>query len=632
MRFPFAAAAPWAILILALLLPAATGRAADVAARLKAEEAVLAKLRADPASVNRRDLWQALDGRLAALAKAAGNDTLRARVLYYQAWTNEELAKRSVLDKDYEAAVALYAKVVDTAPRHAFADDALFRRASILADTLKRPDEARADLTKLLATHPKGDMAARAKARLADLDKTEPPGAAKAQAAAPAKAPEPPATPKRPATLSRLALGPADGGTRLTLVLDRETTYRYQVLEQARPGGEPVKRLYIDLDNTRTGPEIPTEKRYDSGNVARLRAGYFTPETVRVVLELDGVARYELHAESGPFRVVLDLAGAKPQGGRAPEHRASAAPPPGDKASRIVTWLGNVFRDPKAVDPGPSPRGGDRPVPSKSAAVSRQPASPPPPEPTPRANFRPGKEQKKRLGDLVEQLGLSVRTVMIDAGHGGKDPGAHGVGGLVEKDVNLRFAKILGEALAKKGFKILYTRTTDVFIPLETRTEMANTKGADLFISIHCNAHGNEATSGLETYSLNLANSQDAVRVAARENASSSKKISDLQAILTDLMLSAKTVESRDLARLVQKKAVGTLRGGYGTRDRGPHEAPFFVLIGANMPAVLVEMGYITNPAEAKRLASDGYLHSLATGLADGIAAYKKKIERFANL
>ena len=148
---------------------------------------------------------------------------------------------------------------------------------------------------------------------------------------------------------------------------------------------------------------------------------------------------------------------------------------------------------------------------------------------------------------------------MIDPGHGGKDPGAHGLHGLVEKDVNLRFAKILGEELRQKGFKVLYTRTTDVFIPLETRTELANSKGADLFISVHCNAHSDAETSGLETYSLNLANNRDAVRVAARENASSSKKISDLQAILTDLMLSAKTTESRDLAQYVQKRALADM-------------------------------------------------------------------------
>jgi N-acetylmuramoyl-L-alanine amidase len=120
--------------------------------------------------------------------------------------------------------------------------------------------------------------------------------------------------------------------------------------------------------------------------------------------------------------------------------------------------------------------------------------------------------------------------------------------------------------------------------------------------------------------------------VAARENAVSQKKVSDLQAILTDLMLSAKTAESKDLARFVQKRSLAELRGDWRTRDRGPHEAPFFVLIGANMPAVLVELGYITNPDEAKRLTSEAYLQALAKGMADGLVAYKKRIERYADL
>ena len=324
-----------------------------------------------------------------------------------------------------------------------------------------------------------------------------------------------------------------------------------------------------------------------------------------MVLELDEAGRYELHAASSPFRVILDIAAPGP---------AETPPGNGDK---------------------PAPADAGATVPALKAAVAREtrgPAAPAPPDRQPHGNFAPPANAKKRAGNLVEQLGLSVRTVMIDPGHGGKDPGAQGLLGVTEKDVNLRFARLLGEALRQKGFEVLYTRTTDVFVPLDTRTEMGNTKGADLFVSIHCNAHGDAGSSGLETYSLNLANSQDAVRVAARENAASQKKISDLQAILTDLMLSAKTAESRDLARFVQKRAMGSLHGQYATRDRGPHEAPFFVLIGANMPAVLVELGYITNADEAKRLSSESYMRTLAQGMADGIAAYKKRIERYANL
>jgi N-acetylmuramoyl-L-alanine amidase len=637
--------ATWALaaVLLAVAWPD-VARAADVASRYQAAVKEFTKLRDDPGSNGRRDLWRALDAKLSALAKEAGTDPLGANSLYYQAWTNAELAKRSCLDADYEAAAALYKRVAETYPKHAWADDALLRRATILLDNLKKPAEAKTDLEQILRQYPKGDMAGQAKTllgRLGDVAatgpsrtktgksaptaSTGPPPAAPAPSAGP-----PPATSARPATLSRVAVDPSGTGGQLTLTLDRETTFRYQLLDQKRSNGEPIKRLYIDLDNTRTGKGVPTEKHYDKGTVSRIRAGYFTPETVRVVLELEDVRQYEIHSETGPFRVILDLTGAPAaQAAKAQEYRAQATNRGTADDSKLTGWLGNIFRSDQTPPPETAPQT------SKTTAnrETRGTATPAPPSPTPGMNFKPPADVKNRAGNLVEQFGLSVRTIMIDPGHGGKDPGAHGLSGVVEKDVNLQFAKILGETLAKKGFKILYTRTTDVFIPLETRTEMANTKGADLFVSIHCNAHGDTDTSGLETYSLNLANSRDAVRVAARENASSQKKISDLQAILTDLMLSAKTSESKDLARFVQKRAVGEIREKkYAIRDRGPHEAPFFVLIGANMPAVLVELGYITNADEAKRLSSEAYMHSLAQGMADGIAAYKKRIERYANL
>lgn len=621
-----------AALVAALCCGAGPALAADVATDYQAAVKAFDRLRKDPGSPGRRDLWKSLDARLAALAKAAGKDPLAAKILYYQAWTNAELAARSYLDADYAAAADLYKRMADAFRKHAWADDALLRRADILKGPLKKPDEARADLELLLTRHPEGDMAARAREMLASFDapaapekSPAAPEKSPAKAAAPApekKAGPPPATPAKPAVLTRATVSQSSSGGRLTLNLDRETAFHYQLLEQKRSGGEIAKLLYIDLDNTRTGAGVPSEKRFAKGAVSRLRAGYFTPETVRVVLELDDVRQYEIHSEADPFRIVLDLNASSGQGeARGSQYRAEAAKNGNPEVLKPSTWLGNIFTEAAGPDQGPPPGK------LKKGAIAASPG-----DDKPAKSLSPSAEAKKRMGSLLEQLGLSVRTVMIDPGHGGKDPGAQGLYGVTEKDVNLRFAKILGEALRKKGFNVLYTRTTDVFIPLETRTEMANSKGADLFVSIHCNSHSDADSEGLETYSLNLANSRDSVRVAARENAVSQKKVSDLQAILTDLMLSSKTAESKDLARLVQKRSLAELRGSWRTRDRGPHEAPFFVLIGANMPAVLVEIGYITNPDEAKRLTSDAYLNALAKGMVDGIAAYKKRIERYANL
>ena len=617
----------FAVVALGLVLALLPGPAAWAAGLESAYDKAVARfeaLKKDASSAGRRDLWKELDGSFAAVAKTGGNTSLAAKALYYEAWTTAELARRSALEADYEAAAGLYHRMAASFPTHPWADDALLRRAVILAENLKRPAEAKADLETILHKYRKGDMAAQARKFLAGFAEAPPAGPAPAKtgeaqadkaapaapvakpaAPEPAKASAPPAkagepaaaTAAKPATLSKVALETTPAGSRLTLSLTRETAFRYQILDQKRPSGEPVKRLYIDLDNTRTSTRTGTERRFAAGPVSRLRAGYFTPETVRVVLELESLGTYEIRSEANPFRVVLELSG--------------------DKAKpRIET-----------AEAAPAPAKKDAP-----AREVKAPATPPPLPAAPTPNLRPPTAAQKNAGSLLEQFGLSVRTVMIDPGHGGKDPGAQGIGGLTEKDVNLRFARILGEALQKKGLNVMYTRSNDTFIPLETRTEMANSKAADLFVSIHCNAHGDAGSAGLETYSLNLATTQEAVRVAARENAASQKKISDLQAILTDLMLSAKTAESKDLAKLVQKRAITGLRPGYPTRDRGPHEAPFFVLIGANMPAVLIELGYITNPDDAKRLASDAYMRALAQGMVDGILAYKKRLERYANL
>ena len=218
---------------------------------------------------------------------------------------------------------------------------------------------------------------------------------------------------------------------------------------------------------------------------------------------------------------------------------------------------------------------------------------------------------------------------MIDAGHGGKDPGAV-ANGLREKDINLRMAKILGQELRQQGFEVHYTRTTDKFIPLEERTAMANAKNADLFISLHCNAHKDTSVKGFEVYYLNLATDAQAVRVAARENGVSAKKISDMQFILSDLMLNSKINESRQMAAMVEKEALRAMRPKYPLSSHGAKGAFFYVLTGARMPSILVEIGYLTNAAEAAKINSEAYLVTMAKGLTSGIVAYKNKLERFA--
>jgi N-acetylmuramoyl-L-alanine amidase len=230
---------------------------------------------------------------------------------------------------------------------------------------------------------------------------------------------------------------------------------------------------------------------------------------------------------------------------------------------------------------------------------------------------------------LAQQLGLGVKRVVIDPGHGGKDPGALGPRGIREKDVVLAIAKKLQGKLEKElQLEAILTRDSDVYLPLEERTALANTKKADLFVSIHTNANRDREARGLTTYILNVATDAEAARLAAFENAISTKRISDLEKILNELMLNAKINESTRLADLVQQRLIQGLGRTYeGIKDLGVKHAPFYVLIGAQMPCILVETSFISNQLEARRLASSAYQEALAEGIKEGIRSYIELIQ-----
>ncbi len=230
-----------------------------------------------------------------------------------------------------------------------------------------------------------------------------------------------------------------------------------------------------------------------------------------------------------------------------------------------------------------------------------------------------------RIPTLAEQLGLEVRRVVIDPGHGGKDPGAIGCSGLKEKDVVLKVAKKAAARLAAiGGYEVVLTRNCDKFSPLEERTAIANSRQADLFVSIHANSAPNRKAHGVETYFLSLASSKEEMETAALENAASSRQLSDLQAILQDLMQNSKIEESSRLAGAVQYQLCNGLHC-FKVPNRGVKKAPFVVLIGARMPAILAEIGFITNAAEEKNLRSDRYLDAIAEQLVSGIMRYSQR-------
>lgn len=370
--------------------------------------------------------------------------------------------------------------------------------------------------------------------------------------------------------------------TRIVVDADKDTPYTHKLLDKDRAVHKP-QRLYIDFSNSRLGKDIDTKLPINDNLLNGARAGQWNPDTVRVVVDIKSFKTYKVFSLKNPFRTIIDVWGS-------------------EAGTQVA----------ERTDPIPKPR--SKPAPKLAqyeAAVSRTPMI--------------GPDEKFSPHDLARQLALGVRRIVIDAGHGGKDPGAPGYfKGIKEKDIVLQIARQLKTMIERElGCEVIMTRDSDRFLTLEERTAIANTKNADLFISIHCNATPGKTAYGIETYFLNFTTDEDAIQVAARENATSRKNISDLQTILNDLMKNAKINESSRLATHVQNHLVRHMTSRYSKiNDKGVKQAPFYVLIGAQMPSILIETSFISNKRECQRLLDKDYQENLCRGIVNGIRRY----------
>ena len=282
-----------------------------------------------------------------------------------------------------------------------------------------------------------------------------------------------------------------------------------------------------------------------------------------------------------------------------------------------------------APEPAP-PRQTARPRPAAPGSAlppaAVRTAAPPPPAAAARAPLDAAPADGL---SIARQLGLQVSRIVIDAGHGGRDPGAH-ANDLREAEVVLDIARRVAERLqAQPGVEVVMTRTDDTFVPLRARTALANEVGADLFLSIHANASRNAGAHGVETYFLDFALDPEAERIAARENLAADGKMTDLENILDAIAANSKLQESRDFAGTIQRALVAALRAVNGeVRDLGVKQAPFFVLIGARMPSVLAEVSFLSNRREAKLLATGAYRQRIADALAEGVLHYRQRLGR----
>jgi N-acetylmuramoyl-L-alanine amidase len=347
--------------------------------------------------------------------------------------------------------------------------------------------------------------------------------------------------------------------TRVVIDIDAEVEYRVGRLHNP-------DRLYFDLIGAQLSPPLRGPGVAISDPLlTSIRAAQNQVDVVRVVLDLKRLHDYHAFTMSDPYRLVIDL-----QGELDPPHAAPPDSPPAITTKRAPS--------PPLLDPEPK----------------RRTSAPP-----------------RRW------------HVVIDPGHGGKDPGAIGPSGLMEKDVVLDIATRLRALMQQEGqWQVTMTRDTDLFIPLKERTSMANAKGADLFVSIHANAAERPDLHGIETYFLDFTTDERSIQTAARENATSLHEVSDLQVILRDLLTTSKRNESSLLAGSVQRALIEVSDGGKNGRDLGVKHAPFVVLIGAEMPSILIEIGFISNPTEERKVANPKQRERMAQAMLAGIKEY----------
>jgi N-acetylmuramoyl-L-alanine amidase len=440
-------------------------------------------------------------------------------------------------------------------------------------------------------------------------------------------------------------------GMRVTVEMDSETSYRAERLDNP-------PRVFFDLKGTRPVPALlDATIRYSDEIVREIRLGRHPNSTTRIVFDMAGVDGYSVFTLYSPYRLVIDFkqqagtpattaqkpatgaVGQGTSGTRVP--RRSASP----ELKRPTTLESEALKElavtpvivPLATPLPPVPSLSPTPLSSSAVAKLRRepipevPAKPIVPRATAPAISMATSPAANVDGtfSLARQLGLSVARVVIDAGHGGHDPGAQ-ANGVNEAELTLDIATRLSRLLQKQpGVEVVMTRDTDVFVPLEERTAIANRGGADLFLSIHANASRNPKARGVETYFLNFANNSEAEAVAARENSTSGRAMHSLPDIVKAIALNNKIDESRDFAEIVQRSMVRKL----GTRnkqlrDLGVKQAPFVVLIGASMPSVLAEISFVTHRQEGVLLKSAAYRQQIAEALFDAVIRYQEALKK----
>jgi N-acetylmuramoyl-L-alanine amidase len=424
--------------------------------------------------------------------------------------------------------------------------------------------------------------------------------------------------------------------TRITINLEEDVRFESQRLDHP-------DRVFFDLKNARLASRLlGSSVSVDDGRVKKIRMAQYKPGRARIVIETDGRASFNASLLSDPPRLIIDVKGnsaasetacadAASNGDCAHGEADSRVVRAAEKSTAVSARAENGFAPKKVIveaDADDPPSEANDEAANKPLRVDRSSKlTGSKSRKTQIALARPMHEaQPTSDGDrsLIRTLGLRIGKIVIDPGHGGHDTGTIGPNGLLEKELVLDVSRRLGRLLAARlGAQVVFTRRDDTFIPLETRTSIANQEQADLFVSVHANSSHDPDARGVETYYLNFTSSPEALEVAARENAASDKSIHELQDLVKKIALKEKIEESREFASDVQGALhTGLANKNPGERNRGVKKAPFVVLIGANMPSILAEISFISNPGDERRLRTPEYRQRIAESLYRGISRY----------
>jgi len=518
--------------------------------------------------VQNKEIWETIARAFYSIDRDYPNSPKAPNSLFLSGKMYEEIGERFNSQKDFDKSVEISRKFVRKYPESNLADDAQLRVARIVERESK--SDAYIEYDKVVIDFPKGDMRTVALNKRQELAPFKP--AKRAPIYKPKAKGQAGASANGLTKVSQIRHWSTDDYTRVVIHLNKDASYTSRLLKPDPQQGKPP-RLFVDIQGATVDKNLSVEP-IKKGLLEQIKFARNTKDTVRVVLYIKSFDDYKVFELKDPYRIVMDIEGS------------------GKKSDGYY-------------------------------AQERE---------TDTYDYKSGLPEDS-VSSLSEALGLKIRTVVIDAGHGGHDPGAIGPSGLKEKDVNLRIAKALKKKLDTDGkqfgiTKVYLTRSTDKFIPLEERTGIAKKLGADLFISIHCNAARNKQAYGIETYILSVTNDKASLAVAARENASTSISRSDMDKVLKQYLLGAKIEESQRFAGHVQTSVVKNVSTKYPpVKNKGVKKAPFIVLIGADIPSILVETSFITNPRDEKRLKSNDYINKIADGIYAGVRRFSTEMQ-----